>query len=543
MMLVKDAKAATSLEQLNIAYMLGRELVIAHHEISALKEENSTLSQENRALTEEVQRLKEQLQLAQSHRFGKKSDVGEPAGVDLPEERVVVAPHTRRKKTKGRLIDTSELPRQRIYHDLAEQERVCGCCHKPLKQIGQEVSEQIEVLPQRLYVVEHVRAKYSGCDCGTIHMAPKEPSPIPKALAGASLLTEVLVNKYEYHLPLYRQSKMLASFNAIVPDNTLGNWVMQLGEGLTPIYKALFEMALAGRYLQVDETPIKILKPEKKGYLWSYFAPHVGQGIVIFELSLTRCGSVAEQRLAPFQGLLQTDGYAGYQGLREHADIEGLGCLSHARRKFSDVLKASKNYQGIAAQAIKHLKPLYALEEQMRRAGYSFHTRKRLRQKIAWPILKEFRHWLKATLPKVPPKSLLAKAICYTLRQWPYLIKYLRHGMAEIDTNWIENKIREIALGRKNWLFMGNENSGAVHALFYSLVSTCLLNEINPRLYLHYVITKIHDIRQNKVDPKKLLPHTIDKDALRKFAQQQIEQGAKILNAFASHLSPLSTTT
>lgn len=219
--------------------------------------------------------------------------------------------------------------------------------------------------------------------------------------------------------------------------------------------------------MQVDETPVKILKTSKNGYLWTYFAPHIGKGLVVFELSLTRSGTVAEKRLSDFKGLLQTDGYNGYQNLRNRKDISGFGCLSHARRKFVEILKITNNAEGVAAQLVERLKPLYALEERMRELKVSFHTRKRLRQKQAWPILKEIRPWLKRQLVKTPPKSKLASAIQYMLNQWFYLIAYLRHGSVEIDTNWVENKIRPTALGKRNWLFMGHEDSGLIHALWY----------------------------------------------------------------------------
>lgn len=289
------------------------------------------------------------------------------------------------------------------------------------------------------------------------------------------------------------------------------------------------ELAEKKGYLQVDETPVKVLKPEKKGYLWSYYAPLLG--LVVFELSLTRSGTVAEERLKDFKGLLQTDGYSGYSGLRKREDIVGLGCLTHARRKFSEVFKITKNSKGIAAQAIERLKPVYALEEKMRILKFSFHTRKRLRQKIAWPILKEFRRWLKKCLPEVPPKSKLATAINYTLNQWPYIIRYLRHGMAEIDTNWVENEIRNIALGKKNWLFIGNKDTGKAHALFYSLILSAILNDLNPRVYIHYLVTKIHDIRRGLIEAGSLLPHVIDKKVLQAFSEKIISEGKKILNA------------
>jgi transposase len=513
-----------SFNQLQVAYMLG----IENSHLRALHQQ---IENENNFLKEENARLKEQLQLAQSHRFGKKTETGEPI---VDSKTIVVAAHQRKKGSKscGRTMDTSHLPRHVIHHDLSDENKICHGCSNPLHFINKESSEQVELLPLRLYAVEHIRYTYGCRHCQTIQMAPKPLSPIPKALAGASLLTEILVNKYQYHLPLYRQSKMLASYQLTVPDNTIGNWVSKIGTGLMKLYEALWAVLLADRYLQVDETPVKVLKPEKTGYLWSYFAPHIGGGIVIFEMSLTRSGEIAEKRLAMFQGLLQTDGYQGYQNLRRRNKIVGLGCLTHARRKFAEVLKVTKNPDGIAAQAIEKLKPVYALEKKMREANLNFHTRKRLRQKIAWPLLKDFHRWLKKQLPSVPPKSALGSAISYTLRQWPYLIMYLRHGMAEIDTNWVENQIRDIAIGKKNWLFIQHKDSGTIHALFYSLVLSCLLNNLNPRLYLHYVMTQIHDLRTGKIDPRILLPHTIDRNQLQIFSTEQIELGKQILNSF-----------
>jgi hypothetical protein len=361
-------------------------------------------------------------------------------------------------------------------------------------------------------------------------MAPKAAAPLPKALAGGSLLTEVVVNRYQYHLPFYRQSKILASYDAVIPDNTLGHWVQESGQGLLPVYQALWESMLQARYLQVDETPVKILKPEKQGYLWTYLAPVLGKGLVFFELSLTRSGSVAEKRLASFTGLLQTDGYNGYQKLRQRAGIVPFGCLSHARRKFHEVLKVTGDLEGIAAQVLERLKPVYALEETMRTLAFSAHSRKRLRQKKAWPILRALYIWLKQQAPRIPPKSKLATALHYLFKQWPYLIGYLKHGSVEIDTNWVENQIRPIALGKKNWLFISHEESGLVHALWYSLICSAVINGLNPRVYVHYLLMQIHKIRKGTLDPTTVLPHTIDHQQLRQFADQQIALARQVLN-------------
>jgi transposase len=498
---------------------------------SLLNSEYQNALKKIEALGSEITRLKEQLALMQHQRFGKKTEVsvGEPL-VDVLQ---TVAGYTRKKghKSVGRTIDTSLLPRHKIIHDLAETDKQCACCHQALSCIGQDVSEQLEVLPMQLYVAEHIRYKYACSHCQSIQMAPKPKAPIPKGLAGGSLITEIVLNKYQYHLPLYRQSQILASYQAKIPDNTLGQWVSQSGAGLLPVYEALWDACLKAGYLQVDETPVKVLKPEKKGYLWAYYAPHCAKGLVFFELSLTRSGAVAEKRLADFKGRLQTDGYGGYTKLRERSDITGFGCLTHARRKFDEVLKISKNPDGIAAEVIKRLKPVYALEARMKALGLSFHTRKRLRQKQAWPLLKALKSWLTQNRHRVPGNSKLSIAVQYLFNQWPYLIRYCRHGSVEIDTNGVENRIRPEALGRKNWLFIGNEDSGLIHALWYSLIYSALLNGLNPRVYVHYLLSKIHDLRSKKVEPSTLVPHVINLEALTAFANEQIAIGNRFFNS------------
>ena len=183
---------------------------------------------------------------------------------------------------------------------------------------------------------------------------------------------------------------------------------------------------------------------------------------------------------------------------------------------------------------IERIKPLYALEARMREIGAHHRVRKRLRQKIARPILKDIYIWLNSIQNKVLPKSKLGKAIYYTLNQWQYLIAYLQHGMAEIDTNYVENKIRDIALGKKNWLFIGNEDCGKIHALWYTLIISAIINELNPRVYIHYLLTKVHELRRGQIDPITLLPDRIDLKELERFTIGQIEFGKKILANFNS---------
>ena len=499
------------------------------------------------SLEEEIARLKELLRLQQERLFGKSSeasiglnppisntaDGAELTELTLPTTTTVTS-HVRTIPSRGkRQLNSNNLPKYTMTHDLSDAEKLCSCCGGPLHVVGQEKSEQLEIIPVQYCIIEHIRLKYGCRPCDSIIMAPKPPAPLPKAIAGASLITDVVLNKYQYHLPLYRQSKIMQSSGVTISDKTLANWIMGSGDVLLKVYEAMW-VILKNRYLQVDETPVKVLETNKKGYVWAYFAPNDGKGLVAFEFSLTREGAVANKRLQSFNGLLQTDAYTGYDALRKREGIIGFGCLSHARRKFSEVVKISSDKYGIAEEMIERLKPLYALESRMREFGAAHRTRKRLRQKIARPILKEIYVWLRSIENKVLPKSKLGKAIAYTLRQWRYLTAYLRHGMAEIDTNYVENKIRDIALGKKNWLFIGNEDCGKIHALWYTLIISAIINNLNPRVYIHYLLTKVHQLRRGEIDPITLLPDRIDIKELENFVSEQIAFGKKMMGALHS---------
>lgn len=358
----------TAFEQLQQAYELGRTEV-------------TTLQARVVFLEQEVHRLQELLQLQQARLFGKKSEksttlgiptqdstdtqdneLGEPASDAPPASDVTVCAHVRAAPRRGkRQLDAKSLPRYTLTYDVPESQRQCSCCGGALHPIGKERSEQLELIPVQYCIIEHLRLKYGCRSCDTVVMAPKPLAPLPKAIAGPSVLTDVILSKYQYHLPLYRQSKIMRTFGITLSDKTLANWVMQAGQALEAVYDA-FWVILKNRYLQVDETPVKVLETNSKGYVWAYYAPNMSQGLVVFEFNLTRKGSVVGTRLKTFNGLLQTDGYKGYDALRKRQGIIGFGCLSHARRKFSEVIKIKADPHGIAASMIARLKPLYELE-------------------------------------------------------------------------------------------------------------------------------------------------------------------------------------
>jgi len=513
-------------------------------ENQALRQENQALKAEVQALREEVRQLKEMFKLGQLAQFGKQSEVGEAicdaATTDdsgQSNEGVTVSAHTRKSPTSKRKNTNDDLlklnlPRHQIFYDLLENELTCEHCGDDLKPMGHDESLQLALIPSLLYLCQHIRKKYKCTQCHTVKMPEKPMSPIPKSRASASLLTEIVINKFQRHLPLYRQSQMFRSLGVTLGDSTLSRWCMQVGEILLPLYEAMCNVIIKQHYLQVDETPITVLNPNRKGYLWCYYALlGESKGLIVYDFHLSRGKEVPGEFLKDYKGLIQVDGYEGYYELEQRKDITRIGCLTHVRRKFAKVLKISKNKTGIAAEVIERLKPLYSIEKYAKEHKLDHRTRKRLRQKQAWPILKALKRWLKKEKPKVPPKSQLGNAIEHFLSQWHRVTQYLQHGIAEIDTNIVENLIRPIAIGKKNYLFFHHEASGAINGALYSLVQSALLNKLEPRTYINYVLTKAHDMRQEKVNPHDLLPHIIDKNVLEEFAAKQREQARVVMNA------------
>lgn len=498
--------------------------VAPEHQVALIQTLMDKKNSKIAALEKQIAWFKEQFKLQQQRLYGRSSESADALQVDFlfdeaqpvqqePEvdEQEQIGAYTRKKKSCGRKLDTSKLSRERHYHDLPEAQKICTCGN-PLHKIGEDISEQLEHIPEQLKVIEHVQMKYACRVCVTVKAAEKPESPIPKCMAGASLIADVIVKKYQHHLPLYRQSKLFAQQGFDIPDNTLGNWVMQGAEGLMPLRNALYQQLLKIGVLQADETPVTVLNPEKKGYMWVYHSCDKENRFIVFEFSLTRGSEVVDQRLQHYQGILQTDGYSGYNGMRQQAGVIAMGCWDHARRKFVDVIKVcGKNKTGKAGTMLSLINKLYQIEDEAK--GKSFAERKQLRQEKAKPILDKVHSKLLEI--NALPQSALGKAVQYALNQWVYLTRYIDYGEAQISNCWAENQIRPFALGRKNWLFVGNEESASKSALLYSLIQTCLLNDIDPRRYLIYVLNQVHHMRRGEVGPVTLLPQFIDKSLLK----------------------------
>ena len=371
--------------------------------------------------------------------------------------------------------------------------------------IGKKITEVLEYKPGKLFVRQIVRPQYKVKE--KIVIADLPSLPLPKSNAGSSLLAHILVSKFVDHLPLYRQVQQFKRQNLFVNNSTVNNWTNKSIRLLVPLYELLKKQTLETDYIQVDESPIEVQDEKKKeklhkGYMWVFRNPL--NNLVFFNYNSSRKGEVVETILKYFQGALQTDAYKGYLKLASNANITSLACMAHVRRKFD---KAKENDLERAEFALLKFQELYAIERNAKEESPD--KRYELRQKLAKPILEEFAIWLKDNKASVTPKSKIGEAINYTINLWQSLNNYLLDGRYEIDNNKIENTIRPLALGRKNYLFAGSHDAAQNIAMMYSFFATCKVNDTNPLEWLTYVFNNILDCKTSQLH--KLLPNNWSK--------------------------------
>ena len=402
------------------------------------------------------------------------------------------------------------LPREPHVH---EPTSTCDCprCGGSLRVLGEDVSEMLEYVPEHWKVLRHVRPKYSCASCQHIVQAPAPSRPIPRSFAGPGLLAHVLVSKYADHLPLYRQSQIYARERVEIDRSTLGEWVGGATALMEPLFGALSQHVLAAEKIHADDTPVPVLAPgtgkTKTGRLWTYVRDDRPAGstdppAVFFRYSPDRKGEHPTAHLKDYCGILQADGYTGFNGLydRQEDPLIEAACMAHARRKYFDIFESTGS--PIAKEAIQRIGALYAIEEQIR--GQLPDQRQRVRQERSLPLLNDLHRWLLATDRQQPRKSDIAGAIHYSLARWQALCRFCHDGRIEIDNNAAERAIRAVALGRKNFLFAGADCGGERAAALYGLIGTCKLNKIDPAAYLRHVLERIADHPINCIE--ELLP-------------------------------------
>jgi len=418
-------------------------------------------------------------------------------------------PHKKDKQQPIRKLLPPQLPRQTT---TIEPE---GIDLETATKIGQEITEVLEYKPGKFFVNQIIRPKYkinenieNGLERVDIQIAsiPTTLQPIAKSNVGPGLLAHILICKYEDHLPLYRQRKIFLREKVNIPESTIGNWTRQGLNLLIPLYENLLTSIKKASYLMADESPIAVLESAKpgathKGYYWVYYDP-ISQ-LLVFQYHKSRSGDAPREFLAGFSGYLQTDGYAGYDQFEVNEEIVQLACMAHVRRKFFEALQNDKVR---AEQALTYIGKLYDIEREAKESKMSHEQRQQLRTNQAAPIMVEMEKWLlkESKSDMLAPKSITRKAISYTLNLWDRLKNYLADGKLEIDNNWIENKIRPLAIGRKNYLFAGSHESAQRAAMIYSLLAMCRLEAINPQEWLADVLSRIQDQHINKI--QDLLP-------------------------------------
>ncbi len=404
----------------------------------------------------------------------------------------------------------AHLPRETVAHPpLLQAAGTCPDCGGAMRLLGEDISEVLEYVPARFKVIRHVRPKLSCRCCEKIVQADAPSRPIARGLAGPGLLAHVLVSKYCDHLPLYRQSQIYAREGVDLDRSTLADWVGSAARLMQPLVEAIHHHVMRAGKLHADDTPVPVLSPgtgkTRTGRLWTYVrddrpAADPTPAAVLFRYSPDRKGAHPRQHLEPFRGILQADGYAGFDQLYADGRIHEAACFAHVRRKFYDIHLATAS--PIASAALERIGALYGIEAEIR--GRVPGERQAVRRSRAGPLLANLHAWFVAQLSTLAKKSELAGAIRYALARWAALTRYCEDGRIEIDNNAAERALRAVALGRKNYLFAGSDAGGERAAAIYSLIGTAKLNGIDPYAYLRHVLERINEHPINRIE--ELLP-------------------------------------
>ncbi len=482
-----------------------RDQVIAGHQ--------RTLADHQHVITEQQKLLKlleEELRLAKLRRFGSSSEKLpfqgdffdeaelEQALSDVEQQLAEAGEPPRRKAPrKKRAGFADKLPRVRVDIALSDEEKAGAS-----RTFFTKIKEELDIVPAKAQVIEYWQEKAVFEDENgeqLIRAAARAPHPLGKCIASVQLLAYILVAKYVDALPLYRLEKILARYGGNISRTAMANWIIRLDDVFKPLINLLQEHQLSGDYLQADETRIQVLKEDGKvatsdKWMWLVRGGPPGQPVVLFHYDASRSEEVPARLLDGYAGVLQADGYAGYNKVCRDNPITRIGCWDHARRKFVEASKAApkkKKVQRVskADVAISKIRKLYAIEARIKDLKPEQKTAQR--QQLSQPLLADLKDWLQANASRVPKDSLTYKAIQYSLNQWGLLVGYCDDGRLHISNALAENAIRPFAVGRRNWLFADTSRGAKASATVYSLIETARANGLEPYEYLRHVLTHI----------------------------------------------------
>lgn len=488
------------LKQMLLEALAGRQS--DRNTIQLLQEENTLLRQRL------FGRKSEQIADPNSPQLGMFNEAETLAEIPVDADEETVAPTSVKKRGKRKPLPAT-LPRIEVVHELPEQELTCDCgCRK--QAIGEETSEQLEIIPMQIRVIKHIRKVYAckGCETAPV-TADKAAQLIEKSMASPSVLAMLLTTKYVDGVPLHRFEKVLSRHGIELSRQTLARWVIQSSEHLQPLVNLMRDRLLASPLIHCDETRLQVLKepdrdPTSQSWMWVQTGGPPNHPVVLFDYTSSRAQDVPLRLLEGYQGYLMTDDYAGYNAVANQPGVERLGCWAHARRKFIEAQKAQpKGKTGRADMALNLINKLYGIEREGK--DVSDEQRLLLRQQKSDPVLTQLKGWLDKTHGQVTPQSALGKAIGYLANNWSKLIRYTEAGHLPIDNNPAERAIRPFVIGRKNWLFNDTAKGAHASALIYSLVETAKANGQEPYAWLRYVLERL-PLANNADDLEALLP-------------------------------------
>jgi len=451
---------------------------------------------------------------------------------DTEIKEVKVSGYTYTVNKRGKEIPDN-IPRNEIVHKLTDEERRCSkieCpkyneCRKLRPVLGKEESEELKFIPATIEVDRHIRYSYGSINCkhleeddmSSIVRAPREKRLIPGSIATPSLLSYVAVSKFSDALPFYRQERLFARIGIKISRQTMSNWVIKASSGMESFMKLLEELVLGSPLLNMDETTLQVLhevnKPvQSKSYMWVRVGSSTGEDgkekkIILFNYFRDRKKEIAEVLTKGYIGVIQTDGYAGYNKIGAKKVIWHVGCWAHARRKFYDAYKGSKKGK-LALTGLGYIRKLYAIEKKLRKEELTADEFVKKRRKEVIPVLKKFRKWMKGKEKVVVPESLAGKAISYTQNEYMKLVRYLKYGFISPDNNVAERAVKPFTIGRKNWLFNNTPSGAYASATMYSLIETAKANNLEPYRYMEKLFEKIPAV-ETKEELVNLLPWNI----------------------------------